>query len=106
MYYKKLNRGEHMEFLLLLLTLLTVILICRAVKLESFIICWFTEFSYITCEENFKEPILVAFTVILVALVTIPYCKKIKYYEVLFAVGIQVLTAAVVSLEIKALKSL
>ncbi|RKQ61862.1 hypothetical protein C7457_1315 [Thermovibrio guaymasensis] len=95
-----------MEFLLLLLTLLTVILICKAVKLESFIICWFAGFSYITCEENFKEPILVALTVIPVASVTIPVAKKIKYYEVLFAVGIQLLTVAVVSLEIKALKFL
>ena len=102
-----------MEFLLLLLTLLTVILICKAVKLESFIICWFAGFSYITCEENFKEPILVALTVILVASVTIPVAKRIinkgkriKYYEVLFAVGIQLLTAAVVGLEIKALKFL
>jgi len=53
-----------------------------------------------------KNQYLVVFIVILVTLVTIPVAKKIKYYEALFAVGIQLLTAAVVSLEIKALKFL
>ena len=106
-----------MELLLFFLTLLAVIFICRAVKLNSFLVCWFTGFSYIAIQnaeknKSVETSVITALTVILVALIVLPAAKEIltrrnaKYYELLFAVGIQVLIALLIFTEEKLLKFL
>ena len=106
-----------MELLFVFLTLLVVIYICRAVQLNSFLLCWFTAFSYVAIQsaeknKSIEASVITVLTVILIALIVLPVAKEIlnrrnaKYYELLFAVGIQVLIALLTFAEEKLLKFL